>query len=388
VGRPVLKAHEEQDMSDQPSNPVPVPFDLAPGLNEFYSSQAELMLAQFRNIDRLLGRTHDWTHPGDYCEILFRDCLRKFVPPVYSVDKGFFYGRATLEGRDTHSPEIDILVHDTNQYQPLFRMGDFVIVRPQAVRAIIQVKRTLTKPKVRQAINNVVNAKQHLFNVLWDDRVRGWGVRSGAAGPQIFAAVVGFEDNVGNDPAFYHDYLLASHKRCVQYDRPVDQPTSMNVLPAFVGSLRSYFLFMLGAGNYINPQYLWYESIHDQSGTNVSVQAFINKFFQVFLATPDEMPPMAFPTGMRPLNTFRVLQFDKAELNSDGTVSLTRNDTWSATYRKTGTARADANHHFTCDASGKLQPAQLSYTDVAPQQLFVKRGEAVEQFEIIPARPK
>jgi len=30
-------------------------FDLAPGLLDYYSSQAELMLAQFENIVRLLG---------------------------------------------------------------------------------------------------------------------------------------------------------------------------------------------------------------------------------------------------------------------------------------------------------------------------------------------
>jgi hypothetical protein len=136
-------------MSEIPVSPPPPAaapgFDLTPGLLEYYSSQAELMLSQYENINRLLGPTHDWTHPGDFCEILFRDFLRKFLPPSLSADKGFFYGRATIKGEDIHCPEIDILIHDTQQFRPLFRIGDFVIVQPQAVRGMIQVKRILTR---------------------------------------------------------------------------------------------------------------------------------------------------------------------------------------------------------------------------------------------------
>ena len=87
-------------MSDQTTAaPTTEPHDLGPGLVEYYSSQADLMLSQYKNINHLLGPTHDWTHPGDFCEILFRDFLRKFLPPSLSADKGFFYGRATLDGK-------------------------------------------------------------------------------------------------------------------------------------------------------------------------------------------------------------------------------------------------------------------------------------------------
>src|ERR1700722_10562772 len=130
-------------MSETSMTEPPTPtFDLAPGLLEYWSSQAELMLAQFENINHLLGPTKDWTHPGDFCEVLLRDLLRRFLPPWVSIDKGFFYGRTPLEGKDTHCPEIDLLIHDTQHYRPLFRMDDFVIVQPQAVRGMIQVKRT------------------------------------------------------------------------------------------------------------------------------------------------------------------------------------------------------------------------------------------------------
>ena len=41
-------------------------FDLRPGLFDFYSSQAELMLAQYENIKRLLGPTTHGTPSGDW----------------------------------------------------------------------------------------------------------------------------------------------------------------------------------------------------------------------------------------------------------------------------------------------------------------------------------
>ena len=359
------------------------PFDLKPGLSEFYSSQAELILAQFENIDRLLGRTDDWTAPGDYCEILFRECLRKFVPPAFSVDKGFFYGRATLAGDDKHSPEIDILIHDTQRYKPLFRMGDFVIVKPQAVRGMIQVKRTLTKAKLRLAINNVVDAKQHLLNVLWTENPQGWGRRNSGQPPHVFTAVMGFKNSMKNDPLYLQKYLLERNQKCRVYDRSGQRETNMYVLPSFIGSLKSHFLYLNPRCSYMNSNYLWYNSIHQPTNTNVCVQAFIDKFFQVFFAEEDERPPMSFPDGMGPLSGFSILEFGEPVFNQDDTVSITRNDKWKATYRAKDVVGSDVPHHFTYDPHGTWKPTALILHDVYPQLLCLQRNDKVERFDIL-----
>jgi hypothetical protein len=73
-------------------------FDLAPGLLDYYSSQADLMLGQFDNINRLLGPTTDWTHPGDFCEILLRDFLRRLVRRVPRECCGGPAGTASRNG--------------------------------------------------------------------------------------------------------------------------------------------------------------------------------------------------------------------------------------------------------------------------------------------------
>ena len=85
---------------------------LGQGLVDFYSSQADLMLAQYENINRLLGPTTDWTGPGTHCEALLRDLLRRFLLKDAAVDKGFIFGRCDHNGIERHSPEIDILIHD------------------------------------------------------------------------------------------------------------------------------------------------------------------------------------------------------------------------------------------------------------------------------------
>ena len=72
---------------------------LSEGVIQFYSSQAELLIAQYEHINHLLGQTTDWTHPGTHCEVLLRDFLRRhllfqqldlFPPRTESVNAGGF----------------------------------------------------------------------------------------------------------------------------------------------------------------------------------------------------------------------------------------------------------------------------------------------------------
>ncbi|HEV3439743.1 MAG TPA: DUF6602 domain-containing protein, partial [Gemmata sp.] len=195
--------------TETPTTTAPELFDLGEGVLSYYSSQAQLMLALYQNINDLLGPTNDWTHPGDHCEILFRDFLRKFLPPFLSADKGFFLGRGIFENKESHCPEIDILIHNSQEHTPIFRMGDFVIVKPQAVKGMIQIKRTLTKPQARKGILNVIKAKRHLLNE-YEDSPQLW---PNSLTPNVFTAVVGFDDKIGDDIEFYQNVLTGWVKK-------------------------------------------------------------------------------------------------------------------------------------------------------------------------------
>jgi hypothetical protein len=377
------------DSSPPGSDPI-AGFDLEPGLFEYYSSQAELMLAQYDNINRLLGPTTHGTPSGDLCENLLREVLRKFLPPALSVDKGYFYGRSQISGKDTHCPEIDILVHDAHSYAPLGRMGGFVIVQPQAVRAMIQVKRRLTAGELNDGFRNIVEAKQQLIDVLWQAQNRetpGW---TGSLNPpRVFTGIFGFDAQSKNSTSLLRKRLLKWAVKHRAYNRPRMVETEMYVLPAFVGALSKWFLCVLGSGNYRNPQYLAFDSMFTVTGTlgnthhprrDVCIQALLATMRNVIGPDFLGIPPLALPR-LRTLDCFHILQFD-AELSADfSMVKLRRTDGWTGEYyRKEGSVPTNAKVHLICDNAGRPKPTTVMVEDLVPVELFVQRKESLERY--------
>lgn len=195
----------------------------ADGLFQFYSSQADLLLAQYENITQLLGPTTDWTHPGTHCEILLRDFLRRHLLKRMSVDKGYVYGRVEKDGKEYHGPEIDILIHNTDDFRPVFRLDDFVIVQPEAVLGMIQVKRTFRGGKdgaLAKGVRQIVDAKQHLLDVTVQEKIRDMTANYGGDDSKVkkfpewgdmrpvFAAVVSFEDETDRELDTYRDIFF------------------------------------------------------------------------------------------------------------------------------------------------------------------------------------
>ncbi len=216
---------------------------LADGLIGFYSSQAEMMLAQYKNINRLLGPTNDWTHPGSHCEILLRDFLRRNLLQWMSVDKGYIYGRTRDKDQTSHCPEIDILIHNTKDHTPIFKLDDFVIVEPESVLGIIQVKRSFNKvgetDPLDKGLKQVIGAKQFLLDLLIEKRPRNTGPFSIVdLNRSIFSAVVAFDkaSKVSLQDAIIARYN-AHRLECRYGESDVGKKASIAMLPTFVGSL-------------------------------------------------------------------------------------------------------------------------------------------------------
>lgn len=367
---------DDPHMNDQPADtPNMPPFDLAPGLREYYSSQAKLMLAQYKNINRLLGPTDDYTHPGDFCEILLRDFLRRFLPPSLSADKGFFHGRAALDGKDIHCPDIDILIHDTHEYRPLFRMGDFVIVQPQAVRGIIQVKRTFSKVQVWRGLRNVIVAKQHLRNVLRKEDARR--TRQSGMPPRVFSGVVGFADEIGRKPGFYSNQLLRSW---LKYGRQPSQPTDMYMLPSFVGSLAR--LSLVKHGPNWNWRYAAYDSVH-RKRANVGIQLLLLSIYVELQAESGTQLPLSFPEDLKPFHVFPVLRITKAEFDADGSILLHRNDKRRGRYRRAEGNLGDMVHLIN-DRESALVVTEDLECEPCPPAIIVERPNGRERYDLIP----
>ncbi len=298
---------------------------LSEGLIRFYSSQAELLLAQYENINQLLGPTTDWTHPGTHCEVLLREFLRRHLLHGMSVDKGFIFGRVERAGKESHGPEIDLLIHDTVNYRPIFRLEDFVIVQPEAVLGIIQVKRTFRPSKegsLAKGIQQAVEAKQHLLDVIVQSKIaemtaayRGdtthvkkypeWQEMR-----QVFSAVVSFEDETNRNMETYRQALLDAYRdnrKCIYPDCEYD--TGVYVLPHFVGSLKHLSLSSAGR-NIAERRYSAYESVHD--GKNIGLQLLLACLIDLIYENRKQHPPFAFPKKLNPLGIIQVPRPDES----------------------------------------------------------------------------
>ncbi len=267
------------------------------GLIDYYSAQADSMLVQYRNINHLLGPTDDWTAPGTHCEILLRDMIRRSIPSNLSVDKGFIYGRDLGADHPTHSPEIDVLIHDTSNYRPIFRLEDFVIVEPSAVKAVIQVKRALDAGTLAKGLKNVLDASKHY------KKYRVSGVNTST----YFSALVGFEDKLG----LRNDGKPSESFRNTICTRSLSQHEAA-WYPDFIGSIDG--LFLTHTGDSIRDMgYQVVESKH--GGKNIALQAFLATLSTKILHIGFR-PTFSFPDGVKVVEYLKLWEHTDAQTSS------------------------------------------------------------------------
>ena len=119
---------------------------------EYFESFANEITNKFR---RLQSLTRHSTASGDYHEEILRVVLRNFLSKRFSVKKGFVYA-----GSGKVSKQVDIIIVDENcPAAYIFQEGDFAVILPQAVVAIIEVKTSLDASKFDQAIENISSVK-------------------------------------------------------------------------------------------------------------------------------------------------------------------------------------------------------------------------------------
>lgn len=119
---------------------------------EYFESFANEITSKFRRLQSIVGHP---TTSGDYHEEILRTILRNFLSKRFSVKKGFIYA-----GPDRVSKQIDLMVIDENSPAAyIFQEGDFAVVIPQAVVAIMEIKTILNAPDFDRALENISSAK-------------------------------------------------------------------------------------------------------------------------------------------------------------------------------------------------------------------------------------
>lgn len=89
---------------------------------------------------------------GNYYERILASNLGEYLPSRWKIGTGFVFDDVELRT----SPQIDIIVYDDNTLAPIFRVGDLVVVRPEQVIGIIEVKKKLTLRDVDDLVDKYV----------------------------------------------------------------------------------------------------------------------------------------------------------------------------------------------------------------------------------------
>lgn len=109
-------------------------------LDYFYSLTQEVNA--LKNRVRHFIRDRHWLSDGLWKESVLRAVLRRHLPRHLEIGSGFI-----VAGNEV-STQIDILIYDTN-YPILFQDGDFVVVTPDLVRAVIEVKTCIEPSRIQ-----------------------------------------------------------------------------------------------------------------------------------------------------------------------------------------------------------------------------------------------
>jgi hypothetical protein len=246
------------------------------------------MLSQYRNIERLLGDTDDWTAPGTHCEILLRDLLRQFLPGYYRADKGFIYGRLAFGEESKHCPEIDVLIHDAQNFRPVFQLEDFVIVQAKATHGAIQVKRRMDTEQLREGIDNAVEAREHF----------AWLCLGSPRSPstRFFSAVLFFDEKSPR-----RDGRASGTYRNVITEKFAD-PERRPYAPDIIGSLQGY-IFRRDGDDSSRLRYVGFPAVYE--GRNIAVQVVLTAMNAAIGQAGGELP---FPGLRLPQEVVEVIE--------------------------------------------------------------------------------
>ena len=93
-----------------------------------------------------------WAEDCRYKEAVLMNAIRRFLPSKYIIGTGCVVQQAERR-EDDHLPstQLDLIIYD-NESPILFKEGDFVIITPDSVRGVIEVKANLETAGVRPVI--------------------------------------------------------------------------------------------------------------------------------------------------------------------------------------------------------------------------------------------
>lgn len=129
-------------------------------LIDYHKTTTEELLALTNKVRNLI--TH-WGEDGRYKEAVLKNVIRRFLPEKFSIGTGFVIKQTKNRGEHLPSRQIDLLIYD-DASPVLFKEGDFVILTPDAVKGIIEVKANLQNQEISQVLRRANENGQFIFS--------------------------------------------------------------------------------------------------------------------------------------------------------------------------------------------------------------------------------
>jgi len=163
---------------------------------KYWQSLGKDLEATKDRVRNLIGDSH-WLTEGTYKEIILRNTIEHHLPENLKICTGFVCSGECI------STQIDLLIIDKSAFT-LFKEGNFVIVTPSAVRAIIEVKTTLDSPSdIQKTLTKLAEN-----STLSQDRL--------APGP-FWAGLFVFESKVDRQKELLRALKRTKSVHCVSY---------------------------------------------------------------------------------------------------------------------------------------------------------------------------
>jgi len=129
-------------------------------LIDYHRTTTKELLALTNKVRSLI--TH-WGEDGRYKEAVLKNIMRRFLPEKFIIGTGFVIKQTNNRGEHLSSRQIDLLIYD-DASPVLFKEGDFVILTPDAVKGIIEVKANLQNQVIAHVLRQANENGQFIFN--------------------------------------------------------------------------------------------------------------------------------------------------------------------------------------------------------------------------------
>lgn len=129
-------------------------------LIDYHKTTTKELLALTDKVRNLI--TH-WGEDGRYKEAVLKNVIRRFLPEKFTIGTGFVIKQTYNRGEHLSSGQIDLLIYD-DASPVLFKEGDFVILTPDAVKGIIEVKANLQNQRISQVLRRANENGQFIFS--------------------------------------------------------------------------------------------------------------------------------------------------------------------------------------------------------------------------------